>query len=171
VAQYRCFSHRCRRICDGPEEPPCPACGWADGADRVAPAQPAEAPRRSGGSEERTVGTAESQPILSLELPPPGEVLLPFRVSGWAIDRGATWGPGVERIEVLDGGCDGVVLGEAEFGLERQDVAGQYGERFAESGWQFVVDRLSVGDHLLGVRLVSELSPEPVCNTVAISVV
>ena len=124
-----------------------------------------------GGGQDPTVGKEESQPVLSLEVPAPGEVLLPFRVSGWAIDRGSTSGPGVERIEVLDGGCNGELLGEAELALKRDDVGAQYGERFTMSGWQFVVDQLSVGEHVLGVRLFSELGGGPACETVAISVV
>jgi hypothetical protein len=124
-----------------------------------------------GGSDTRVTGSQESQPTLSLEAPVAGELLLPFQVAGWAIDRGATSGPGVERVEVLDGGCGGRLLGEAELGIERPDVAAQYGERFTDSGWQFLVDELSVGRHELGVRLITELSATPVCQTVVVSIV
>jgi hypothetical protein len=63
----------------------------------------------------------------------------------------ATVGPGVERVDVLDGGCGGQPLGSATYGISRPDVAEQYGEQFAESGWEFVIDRLTVGEHELAV--------------------
>lgn len=123
-----------------------------------------------GGSLPGKPGTEESQPSLSIETPIETSLLLPFRVSGWAIDRGSTSGAGVERVEVLDGGCNGQLLGRAESGIRRPDIAADYGERFMKSGWQFVVDRLNVGEHVLAVRLYSALSHQPVCKTATVSV-
>jgi len=123
-----------------------------------------------GSPSSGAIGTEESEPILSIEVPAEGSLLLPFRVAGWAIDRGSTSGTAVDRIEVLDGGCDGRLLGAAEHGIERPDIVSSLGERFAKSGWQFVIESLSVGDHVIAVQLYSTLTPQPLCKTLSISV-
>lgn len=114
--------------------------------------------------------TIPPHPLLSLEAPRPGSVLLPFRVAGWAVDLAAASGSGVERVEVLDGGCEGVLLGQAEHGIIRGDVAVRYGHQFREAGWELLVGRLSVGEHVLGVQLHSTLGDASVCQTLTVSV-
>jgi hypothetical protein len=116
-------------------------------------------------------GTAEPQPVLKIGDPTSASLLLPFRIAGWGLDLGSSSGPGVERIEVLDGGCDGDLLGLATHGISRPDVAARYGDRFAESGWELVLERLNVGEHVRGVRLKSALRDASVCETIGVSVV
>lgn len=101
-------------------------------------------------------GMPQPQPAMSIELPDRGEVTLPFTVSGWAVDLAALEGPGIEVVEIVDQGCRGPVIGIAEYGLERPDIAAQYGEQFRYSGWQFQVTRLRLGDHVLAVRTKSD---------------
>jgi hypothetical protein len=115
--------------------------------------------------------TAEPQPVLKIEDPTSASLLLPFRIAGWGLDLGSPSGPGVERIEVMDGGCDGELLGLAIHGISRPDVAARYGDRFAESGWELILERLSVGEHVLGVRLKSALGDASVCEAITVSIV
>jgi hypothetical protein len=98
---------------------------------------------------------AESRPAMSIEVPSPGPVILPFRIAGWAVDLGALQGTGVDRVEVLEGGCEGTVIGIATNGIDRPDVAETYGPQFALSGWQFEVKLLRPGDYTLAVRTKS----------------
>jgi hypothetical protein len=110
-------------------------------------------------------------PLLSIDEPVPADtLLLPFPVAGWAADLASPSGPGVERIEVLDGGCQGRLLGEAEYGLERGDVSLEYGHQFGRSGWRFVASSLASGEHELGVRLVAANPDASTCATVPVLV-
>ena len=86
-----------------------------------------------------------------VELPGKDTVRLPFVISGWAVGETDTKG-GTGRIQVLDGGCEGAVIGIAEYGLERPDIASVYGEQALHSGWAFDVDRLHLGERTLAVR-------------------
>jgi hypothetical protein len=97
----------------------------------------------------------ESRPAMSIEVPSPGQVTLPFLIAGWAVDLGALDGTGVDRVEVLEGGCEGAVIGIATNGIDRPDVAETYGPQFAHSGWQFEVKLLRPGDYTLAVRTKS----------------
>jgi hypothetical protein len=97
----------------------------------------------------------ESQPAMSIEVPSPGQVQLPFLIAGWAVDLGALKGTGIDRVEILEGGCEGTVIGIATNGIERSDVAETYGSQFAHSGWQFEVKLLRSGDYTLAVRTKS----------------
>ncbi|MEE8346218.1 MAG: N-acetylmuramoyl-L-alanine amidase, partial [Dehalococcoidia bacterium] len=79
-------------------------------------------------------------PIMSLDAPGAGAtVQQPFRVAGWAIDRGAPSGTGVDAVHVYAYPADGsgaptgaspVFLGAALYGASRPDVAGLNGEHF-----------------------------------------
>ncbi len=95
------------------------------------------------------------EPEMGVDLPQELEMQLPFVISGWAIDRAAMAGTGVEVVQVLDGGCEGAVIGIAEYGLERPDIAELDGEQFRYSGWEFEVARLHLGERILAVRTQS----------------
>jgi hypothetical protein len=97
----------------------------------------------------------ESRPAMSIEVPSPGQVKLPFLIAGWAVDLAARDGTGVNRVEVLEGGCEGTVIGIATNGIDRPDVAETYGPQFAPSGWQFEVKLLRPGDYTLAIRTKS----------------
>jgi len=112
----------------------------------------------------------QPQPTLQIEAPVSGPELLPVRVAGWAADLGAEDGTGVEHVEILDDGCEGELLGRAEYGIVRGDVAERYGHQFGESGWELTLDQLSRGVHTLGVRLISDGADTTACETVVISV-
>ena len=124
----------------------------------------------SAESKTAKVGAEESQPKLSVEVPTEKSLLLPFRVAGWAIDRGSAAGAGVEQVDVLDGGCQGQLVGVASYGIERPDVAASYGARFTNSGWQFIIEKLAVGDHNIGIRMLSSLSRQRTCETLTLTV-
>jgi len=99
--------------------------------------------------------SAQSQPAMNIELPNQEAVKIPFTVSGWAVDLSSIASAGIEAVQVLDGGCEGIVIGIAEYGLERPDIESSYGVQFRYSGWQFEVTRLRPGDHSLAVRTKS----------------
>ena len=108
---------------------------------------------RSGGA---SSGDApEPQPHMSIENPRGEMVSVPFTVSGWAVDLAAAEGSGIDVVQILDEGCEGAVIGIAEYGLGRPDIGRRYSEQFQYSGWQFQVERLRQGDHTLAVRAMS----------------
>lgn len=65
-------------------------------------------------------------------------------------------GTGIQRIQVLDGGCEGAVLGAPEHGRLRTDIAEMYGDQFRDSGWDFEVTRLHTGERILAVRVFAQ---------------
>ena len=114
--------------------------------------------------------TVPSKLTLSIESPVNRSVLLPVRIGGWAVDLGADTGTGVDHVNILDGGCNGELLGRAEYGIVRGDVAERYGHQFGESGWELILDTLTKGVHTLGVRLFSGATKTTTCETIEVSV-
>jgi hypothetical protein len=57
---------------------------------------------------------------------------------GFAIDRNSPDGTGVDAVHIyLDGTYGtGTIIGAATYGLDRPDIAAQYGVRFGPSGWE-----------------------------------
>lgn len=84
-----------------------------------------------------------------------GSVFQPFRVAGWAIDRAASTGTGVDTVHVWaypDGGGPPVFVGATTPNLPRPDVGAAFGAQFEASGFDFSVDtRLSPGSYSLVV--------------------
>ncbi len=74
-------------------------------------------------------------------------------LSGYAIDRRSPSGTGVDLVHIyLDGPYGaGTIIGGATYGLDRTDIAAQYGERFGPSGWELAWDTagLAPGVHRL----------------------
>ncbi len=73
---------------------------------------------------------------------------------GFAIDLGSAVGTGINTVHIyLDGPYGtGTIIGGATYGLERPDVAAQYGARFGPSGWELAWDTtagLAPGVHRL----------------------
>jgi alpha-tubulin suppressor-like RCC1 family protein len=72
---------------------------------------------------------------------------------GFAIDRASTTGAGIDMVHIyLDGPFGtGTIIGAATYGLDRPDVAAQYGARFGPSGWELAWDTtaLTPGVHRL----------------------
>ncbi len=111
-------------------------------------------------------------PHLGMELPLGQNVKLPFVVSGWAVNLAARNGTGIEWVQVLDGGCEGAVIGIAEYGIARPDIQQKYGEQFLDSGWQFEIAALHYGERILAVRSQSTgASRYDGCQAIPITVV
>src|SRR6185436_15355398 len=61
----------------------------------------------------------------------------PFLIAGWAINRNATSGTGVDQVVVYatPAGGSQTFIGQATYGAARSDVAGLYGSQFTNSGY------------------------------------
>jgi glucose/arabinose dehydrogenase len=94
--------------------------------------------------------------LISIGKPKPGSTVSPpFRVGGWAIDRAAVAGTGIDAVRVwalpLAGG-DPVILGAATLGINRAGVGAQFGDQFAPSGYRLEVTKsLAPGSYQLWV--------------------
>jgi Cellulase (glycosyl hydrolase family 5) len=95
----------------------------------------------------------------AIDLPPDGLTLAGASyVIGWAIDVDSSDGSGVDRVSVY---LDGTPVGDAHYGLPRDDIATAYGPRFRQSGWQALLDLdtlASPGAHRVEVRAHSAVS-------------
>ena len=92
-----------------------------------------------------TVQTLVSDPLMALDTPTTGSILgFPFTVQGWAIDRGAPSGTGVDQVDVWafpQGGGSPIFLGTAALGVGRPDVAAVFADpRFSFSGYNLMVN-------------------------------
>lgn len=105
-----------------------------------------------GATNEEAEPSAEPEIEMGIELPGAETVEVPFVVSGWAVDLAAVSDTGIDVVQILDEGCEGVVIGIAEYGLERDDIESRYAEHFLYSGWEFEVSNLRTGDHTLAAR-------------------
>ncbi len=77
-----------------------------------------------------------------------------FHVAGWAIDRGAPSGPGVDAVHVWAwpiGGGSPTFLGAAILGIARPDVGGAYGAAFSSAGFGLIATGLPAGTYDLTV--------------------
>ena len=90
--------------------------------------------------------------LLSIDGPSPESTIdaVPFSVTGWAIDRSATSGTGVDALHVYayrdpGSGQAATFLAVAEPGIARSDVAQLYGSRFENSGYAVTVDPAAAG--------------------------
>jgi hypothetical protein len=129
----------------------------------------------TGPIDVRTV-TRPSQPLTSLDAPAPGTtVARPFVVHGWALDRGAGSGTGVDAVHVYafpnpGSGEAPLFLGLAEVGRTRADVGAVYGDQFTGSGYRMEVGSLAAGSYLLAVYAHSTVSGQFDVRTAAIEV-
>jgi hypothetical protein len=76
----------------------------------------------------------------------------PFTLAGWAIDRGAASGPGVDAVHVYafpnpGSGAAPTFLGAAGYGGTRSDVGGVYGSQFTNSGYGLSAPALVPGNY------------------------
>jgi hypothetical protein len=77
-----------------------------------------------------------------------------FQVAGWAIDRGAPSGSGVDAIHVYAWPVPGgnpTFLGAATYGIARPDVGGFYGPAFSSSGFSLLAGGLAPGTYDIAV--------------------
>ncbi|HET7219362.1 MAG TPA: fibronectin type III domain-containing protein [Vicinamibacterales bacterium] len=111
---------------------------------------------RSGNSAQvstTVAATAASQNTLTVDRPGDNSVLLSDTLlAGWALDRAATSGTGVDAVHVYaypnpGSGAAPVFLGVASYGGVRADVGAAYGSRFTNSGFSLPVVGLATGTY------------------------
>jgi hypothetical protein len=92
-------------------------------------------------------------PLVMLDFPEPvSETGQPFLVAGWAIDRAAATGTGVDAVHVWAfpaGGGGPIFVGAADYGRPRPDVGSIYGARFTNSGFAMEATGLMPGRYML----------------------
>jgi glucose/arabinose dehydrogenase len=101
--------------------------------------------------------TSLSRPAMAIDSPSAGTRLLqPFSAAGWAIDRAAPAGTGVDLVHVWSypnpgSGRPPVFAGVASYGTTRNDVGAAFGTQFASSGFQLSVNGLPPGPNRLTI--------------------
>ena len=101
--------------------------------------------------------TVRADPEVRIETPVNNTAVpQPFTISGWAIDRAAATGTGIDNIHVWayrnpGSGEAPVFLGVASYGSTRSDVAAQFGQQFANSGFTLSASTLPGGQYLIAV--------------------
>ena len=90
-------------------------------------------------------------PVVTLDSPKPGLAGQPLNVQGWAIDGGSPTGTGVQMIHVyaIPEAGPAMFLGQATYGIGRDDVAATYGQRFSGSGFQLTAPMLPAGNYTI----------------------
>jgi bacillolysin len=93
------------------------------------------------------------RPRMAIETPALGSTIpQPFVLSGWAIDESAASGTGVDAVHVWafpSGGGAPSMVGAANYGTPRPDIASQFGAQFVNAGWNLVVRGLAPGFYTL----------------------
>jgi hypothetical protein len=108
--------------------------------------------------------TAAPGPYMSLEWPSPGATMpQPFLLTGWAVDTVSATGTGVDRVDVYaypnpGSGAPAIPLGNAIYGVVRNDVAAIYGSQFTNSGYQLTVRGLTPGPYRFLVQARSTVT-------------
>jgi subtilisin len=109
-----------------------------------------------------TVSGPLSNPIASIDGPANGATVgRSFAVAGWAIDREAPSGTGVDAIHVYAFPTRGspTFLGVGSYGGARPDVGGVFGSQFTNSGYALTVNSsLTAGDYELAVYFRSTIT-------------
>jgi subtilisin family serine protease len=108
------------------------------------------------------------QPLMELEVPSSSaKIGRPFEFSGWAFDRAAPQGTGVDKVHIWafpdDGGPidwdAGTFMGSATYGATRTDISGLYGAQFESSGFSLTsYKRLPAGDYIFTAYAHSTLT-------------
>ena len=114
--------------------------------------------------------TVDMTTLMSIDVPAAnGVVDAPvFGVMGWAIDRSAQTGTGVDTLHVYafpdpGSGKPPMFLGIATVGVARPDVAAIYGSQFEDGGYWLLVDRAAAG-MAPGVYDIVVWTHSSVCN-------
>ena len=92
-----------------------------------------------------------SDPLMQLETPISGPSGPSFVARGWAIDRGSALGPGIDAVHVWaipTNGSPAIFLGESG-GLERPDIAAQYGAKFLHAGFSVAANNVPSGEYVI----------------------
>jgi hypothetical protein len=105
--------------------------------------------------------TVSAMPFMALDIPTDGATGSSFLVSGWAIDRAAASGPGVDAVHVWafpTTGSPAIFVGVASYGGARPDVGAIYGAQFNNSGYSLIVPSLASGTYNLAVYAHSTIA-------------
>jgi N-acetylneuraminic acid mutarotase len=91
---------------------------------------------------------------LSLDLPSSNTVISAsstFTVGGWALNRGATTGTGVDAVHVYAATANGpaIFLGAAAYGGARPDLGAVFGSQFTNSGFTLTAGPLAAGTYTI----------------------
>lgn len=92
---------------------------------------------------------------VTIDAPASGaQVTSPLTVAGWALnpETPPSGGTGIDGIDVWafpQAGGSAVFVGAAQYGVDRQDVATQYGPQFRYSGYRLTTSHLWAGDYTL----------------------
>ncbi|MEO8519729.1 MAG: VCBS repeat-containing protein [Acidobacteriota bacterium] len=86
-----------------------------------------------------------------------------FEITGWAIDRAAAVGPGVDTVHIyvfpnVGSGQAPVFIGVASMGWSHPDVGAMFGSQFTNSGFHFTITGLGPGVHDLAMYAHSTVS-------------
>jgi hypothetical protein len=109
----------------------------------------------AAGSPEATSIAEAGTTWMALEMPAQGAILpSSFAATGWALDPAASSGPGVDAIQLyayrnFGSGESPIFLGNASYGVPRQDVASSYGQAFTPCGFTLNVSGLPAGSYRL----------------------
>jgi hypothetical protein len=97
-----------------------------------------------------------SQVQMAIDAPVAGEIESTFVVTGWAIDRGAKQGVGIDAVQVWafpnpGSSAQPLFLGAATLGVPRPDVGVSFGERYASAGYELIAQGLAPGTYDVAV--------------------
>lgn len=99
-----------------------------------------------------TNASCQTRVIHFLDWPPSqGKMLSPITFSGWAIDTAAPTGTGISGVQITLSNFP--LTREANYGLNRPDIAQGWGERYRYSGYQYQIS-LSPGPYSVLVQAV-----------------
>lgn len=95
--------------------------------------------------------TALSSPLLTIDTPVTGaSTFPPFVVNGWAIDRNALNGSGIDAVHLYaypSAGGSPIFLGTASYGGPRPDIGAAFGGQFTNSAFSLTVRSLTAGSY------------------------
>ena len=97
------------------------------------------------------------RPLLIIDAPQANATLAgPFVLSGWAVDRGAWTGAGIDAVHIYPypnpgSGIPPVFLGSADYGHARSDIGALLGNQFTNAGFSLPVAGLAAGAYQLAV--------------------
>jgi subtilisin family serine protease len=99
-------------------------------------------------------GLRTTDPLMVIDVPAGGTMVEPFRLAGWAIDRGAATGSGVDAVHIWAYPSDGRApsfVGVAATGMPRADLGPVLGSQFVEGGYATEIRGLAPGAYQLVV--------------------
>jgi hypothetical protein len=97
----------------------------------------------------------ETAPLMGIDAPANNAIVaVPFDISGWAIDRNAASGTGVDGVQIWatpTSGGTAIFVGTATYGSARTDITALYGASFSRSGFFLWVQNMAPGTYQLSV--------------------